>query len=97
MNALDPWGGYSTASINLVHGLPIFGATKAGDPNKSRVGANGDYTRWDSRHRMSIPLVIVSRLPWAPPGKPRSPTRCWRLSSLHWAETCSIVASIHRK
>jgi hemolysin activation/secretion protein len=45
MNALDAWGGYSTASINLVHGLSILGATKAGDPNKSRTGAGGDYTR----------------------------------------------------
>jgi hemolysin activation/secretion protein len=45
INALDAWGGYSTASVNLVHGVPMFGATKSDDPNKSRVGASGDYTR----------------------------------------------------
>lgn len=44
MNALDRFGGYSTASVTLVHGLSVLGATKDTDPNKSRVGASGDFT-----------------------------------------------------
>lgn len=43
-NALDTWGGYSTASLTLVHGLSILAATKDTDPNKSRAGASGDFT-----------------------------------------------------
>jgi hemolysin activation/secretion protein len=45
MNTLDDWGGYSTASIGITRGLPMLGATKAGDPVKSRVGASGEFTR----------------------------------------------------
>ena len=45
MNLLDDWGGYSSLSLSVTQGLPILGATKASDANKSRVGASGDYTR----------------------------------------------------
>jgi len=44
MNALDRFGGYSTASATLVHGLSVLAATKDTDPNKSRTGASGDFT-----------------------------------------------------
>lgn len=45
MNVLDDWGGYSTASLSVTRGVPIFGATKFDDPNKSRTGASGEFTR----------------------------------------------------
>jgi hemolysin activation/secretion protein len=45
MNALDRWGGYSALSVSITQGLPILGATSLGDPNKSRVGASGEFTR----------------------------------------------------
>jgi hemolysin activation/secretion protein len=46
-NALDPVGGYSTLTLNLVQGLDVLGATQLSSPNKSRAGASGDYTRLD--------------------------------------------------
>jgi hemolysin activation/secretion protein len=47
VNALDPVGGYSTLTLNLVQGLDILGATQLSSPNKSRAGASGEYTRLD--------------------------------------------------
>ena len=46
-NALDPVGGYSTLTLNLVQGLDVLGATQLSSPNKSRAGASGEYTRLD--------------------------------------------------
>ena len=45
MNGLDNWGGYSSLSGSLTRGLPIAGATSFTDPNKSRAGASGEFTR----------------------------------------------------
>lgn len=45
LNALDDWGGYSTLSVSLTQGLPIFGATSQNDTDKSRANASGEYTR----------------------------------------------------
>jgi hemolysin activation/secretion protein len=45
MNALDDWGGYSTLSGRITQGVGIFGATTKSSPNKSRVGASGNFTR----------------------------------------------------
>lgn len=45
VNALDDWGGYSTASLSITRGLPVLGATRADDPAKSRLGASGEFTR----------------------------------------------------
>ena len=45
LNALDDWGGFSTLSVSVTQGLEIFGATRSGSPDKSRVGASGSYTR----------------------------------------------------
>lgn len=45
MNALDDWGGYTTVSATVTQGLEILGATRGNDPNKSRTGASGDFTR----------------------------------------------------
>jgi hemolysin activation/secretion protein len=56
-NALDNWGGYSTASVTLTQGLPVFGATKSSDPFKSRVGASGTYTRGNFELTHEQPLV----------------------------------------
>jgi hemolysin activation/secretion protein len=52
LNALDDWGGYSTLNGRLTQGVGIFGATSKSSPNKSRVGASGDYTRanFDATH-----------------------------------------------
>ncbi|HMH64678.1 MAG TPA: POTRA domain-containing protein, partial [Rhizomicrobium sp.] len=44
LNALDDLGGYSTLSVSLTRGIPVFGATKFSDPSKSRTGASGEYT-----------------------------------------------------
>lgn len=57
LNALDDWGGYSTLSVSLTQGLPVFGATKAGDPNKSRTGASGQYTRGNFEVTHEQPLT----------------------------------------
>lgn len=52
VNALDDWGGYSTLSGRITQGVGIFGATSKSSPNKSRVGASGDFTRanFDASH-----------------------------------------------
>lgn len=52
INALDDWGGYSTLSGRITQGVGIFGATRKSSPNKSRVGASGDFTRanFDASH-----------------------------------------------
>jgi hemolysin activation/secretion protein len=44
-NALDDWGGYSTANLSVTQGLGILGATRMDSPEESRVGADGRYTR----------------------------------------------------
>jgi hemolysin activation/secretion protein len=56
MNALDNWGGYTTLSGTITQGIGIFGATRAGDPNKSRTGASGDFTRgnFDFTHEQPL-------------------------------------------
>jgi hemolysin activation/secretion protein len=56
MNALDDWGGYSTLSVSLTQGLSLLGATKGTDPNKSRTGASGDFTRgnFDVSHEQPL-------------------------------------------
>lgn len=46
-NALDPMGGYSTLTVDLVQGLDVLGATQLSSLNKSRAGASGEYTRLD--------------------------------------------------
>jgi hemolysin activation/secretion protein len=55
-NALDDWGGYSTVSVNLIEGLDILGATKASSPDKSHVGASGDFTRltFEATHQQPL-------------------------------------------
>lgn len=45
LNLLDKWGGYSTISASITQGLNIFGATGSGSTVKSRVGADGAFTR----------------------------------------------------
>lgn len=44
-NALDTWGGYSTLSVNYTKGLDIFGASTMSDPNRSRLNADGVFSR----------------------------------------------------
>ncbi len=57
LNALDSLGGYSTLSVTLTQGLPIFGATRPGDPTKSRAGASGEYTRGNFEATHEQPLT----------------------------------------
>lgn len=54
VNMLDDWGGYTTLSAGVTKGLPVLGATRSGDPLKSRSGASGDFTRanFEASHEM---------------------------------------------
>jgi hemolysin activation/secretion protein len=55
-NALDDWGGYSTLSATVVQGLGVLGATRADSPDKSHVGASGEFTRLDFEATHQQPL-----------------------------------------
>lgn len=44
-NALDTWGGYSTFSANFTQGLDMLGATTSSDANRSRINADGQFSR----------------------------------------------------
>lgn len=57
MNVLDEWGGYSTLSVSVTQGLPVFNATKSSDPEKSRFGASGNYTRANFEATHEQPLT----------------------------------------
>ncbi|HEY0283123.1 MAG TPA: ShlB/FhaC/HecB family hemolysin secretion/activation protein, partial [Rhizomicrobium sp.] len=57
LNALDDWGGYSTASASVTQGLEILGATRSGSTVKSRVGASGDFTRANFEVTHEQPLI----------------------------------------
>ena len=56
-NALDSWGGYSTLSASLTRGLNVFGASEMSDPNRSRVNADGTYTRANFEASRLQPLI----------------------------------------
>ncbi|MEH6545269.1 MAG: ShlB/FhaC/HecB family hemolysin secretion/activation protein, partial [Sneathiella sp.] len=43
VNGLDDQGGYNTASVSYYRGVSWFGASKNGDANLSRPGADNDY------------------------------------------------------
>ncbi|MEI9890885.1 MAG: ShlB/FhaC/HecB family hemolysin secretion/activation protein [Caulobacteraceae bacterium] len=55
-NALDRWGGYSTAQATLVQGLSLFGATSKSAPDKSHATASGVFTRLDVEATRQQPL-----------------------------------------
>ena len=56
-NALDDWGGYSTANLSLIQGLGILGATRMDSAEKSHAGADGQYTRLVFEVTHEHPLV----------------------------------------
>jgi hemolysin activation/secretion protein len=56
-NALDTWGGYSTLNLNFTQGLDAFGATTSSDANKSRVNADGQFSRLNLEVTHLQPLI----------------------------------------
>lgn len=57
INALDEWGGYSTVSGRITQGLDVLGATTSGSLEKSRVGADGTYTRANLDATRDQPII----------------------------------------
>jgi hemolysin activation/secretion protein len=56
-NALDEFGGYSTAALTFTQGLDVFGASTMSDPNRSRVNADGKFSRFNFEVTHSQPLI----------------------------------------
>lgn len=68
-NALDEFGGYSTAALTFTQGLDVFGASTMSDPNRSRVNADGKFSRFNFEVTHSQPLISSVALQLAGTGQ----------------------------